>query len=130
MWWKIYSWIVIIIAGLGMLGYLGTLANWTIFDWITVIDSGLIIFILYSFLYNRDVLAPSQWQIIFWYEIISTIIYTLIYFSPLKDTLMASSVESADIGVNVYIFLILVGLPFFYANYVLAYKPTKITKKH
>lgn len=128
MWWKIYSWIAICLLGLGLFIYVWYLPQWTVYDWVSFISSAIIIFVLYSFLYNPKAVSQQIWKIIFWVSVVSTVAFFGIYLSTLKASWLASALPSTnEITLNEYIFFTILGLPILFANYQLAYK--KISKK-
>lgn len=136
MWWKIYFWINVVLLICAFIGY-GTFPSWTIRDVVDIIGCIMGLLGLYAFVYKKMVFTPMVWKWYFWISMAMILIdlghlYSGLYTLP--PYLFAPEVTQLK---GIYIPLLLLCIPTYYAIYCLAYpekapartKASKSTKK-
>lgn len=87
MWWKIYFWILLILSIIGFVGTLSKISSFTLADWRGAIESIIVVMGVYSFVFQKNIIASKNWLLIFWYLVIAwslDIVHSLgINFGPL-----------------------------------------------
>lgn len=131
MWWKIYFWLVAFIIVLGSFNLI-SYAPLTIWDFLMLIVEILGFIGLYSYVFNKKILAAKFWKSLFLINATLTVIGLLeIYVLPdnfLVETLpfLQSSLEVTD---GEALFGIFFYLPMYYIQYKLGFTKDKKSKK-
>ncbi|QQG40891.1 MAG: hypothetical protein HYV37_01035 [Candidatus Levyibacteriota bacterium] len=129
MWWKIFFWINIVFAVLAILGLAVTKNSfWDVFS---IANFIVVVVGLYAFIYRKKVFSETFWLFMFWFNIVTDIVYTFYVFAP-NDPIMKnfSFLVSGEIPNKFLIIAFsLLDIPLLYAIYQLTKPAGKVSKK-
>lgn len=124
MWWKIYFWIFTLLTCIGLLVYLGYLP-WGVSEVLSVFVSVVTVLAAYSYIYKKNVLKQSYWNILWWIMlvlVIESLIEVLFLPKGFIENIIPFWKSKLPMGSGEIIFSWIVSAPSFYALYKLSKK--------
>lgn len=123
--WKVYFWIITILALTGALmvyGNVGLLNLASIFE---LSVTGSLVLGLYCYAFNKNIFSATFWKFIFWYVIVIDTVYRVLFnytiFKPYLEfnlpTIFKSQVPDVYMDFSTFILGMLILLPLFIAIY-------------
>ena len=120
MFWKIYTWIYVVITAVGFLFLIPGIGSWNFASWEVIIESILLTIGVFVFTYKKQLFNKVAWKFIF-IAILLVWVADIIFYVTNIQFLSFLKVNAFEHGVGEVLFSIVISIPALIAIYKIGF---------
>ena len=120
MFWKIYTWIYVVITAVGFLFLIPGIGSWNFASWEVIIESILLTIGVFVFTYKKQLFNKVAWKFIF-IAILLVWVADIIFYVANTQFLSFLNVNAFEHGVGEVLFSIVISIPALIAIYKIGF---------
>ncbi len=121
MFWKIYTWIYVVLTAIGTLMVIPTVGSWNLASWEGMIESILLAVGVFVFVYKKPLFNKAVWKTIFIAILLVWIIQIFAYSTNIQF-LSFLKVNIIEHGIGFALFSMIIAIPALEAIYKLGFQ--------